>query len=500
MTLAQIASRAQRLKNELLRRDYLEDPVKWARERLGVQLWSKQEEILWSIANYRKTEVVSCHEMGKSFIAGLAAGWWIDCHLAGEAFIVTSAPSAPQVKTILWKEIARVHTRGGLRGRLNQTEWLIEMVGGKEEIVGFGRKPDEYNPTALQGIHAPFVLVIFDEAGGIRGPLWESADSLIANDLGKFLGIGNPDDPDTEFHRNAKPGSGYNVIQVSAFDTPNFTGEDLDPLIKRQLIGKVYVEEKRRKWAPGWRWSEDGRSVIPGPQQKATDANPFWLSKVMGVFPEGKVAGGLIPVAWIRAAQNRTLEPKDTDAAELGVDVGAGGDDTVVVVKRGDQYRIRRTSSEPDTMLQCGMVVNDLEEERAVAAKIDKIGIGWGMVNRGVELGKPFYGINVGESPSDDDETATDDRFANLKAELYWNLRDLFERGMIDIEGEDTPYGEDLAAELAGIRWERNSKGKIKISDKKKDENGHAIPSPNKAEALMLAASPIPTENNALTW
>jgi hypothetical protein len=34
------------------------------------------------------------------------------------------------------------------------------------------------------------------------------------------------------------------------------------------------------------------------------------------------------------------------------------------------------------------------------------------------------------------------------------------------------------------------SNGKIKISDKHKDDKGKTIMSPNRAEALMLAASP----------
>ena len=34
------------------------------------------------------------------------------------------------------------------------------------------------------------------------------------------------------------------------------------------------------------------------------------------------------------------------------------------------------------------------------------------------------------------------------------------------------------------------SNGKLKISDKRKDEHGRKIPSPNRAEALMLAAAP----------
>lgn len=141
-------------------------------------------------------------------------------------------------------------------------------------------------------------------------------------------------------------------------------------------------------------------------------------------------------------------------------------------------------------MSQCGKVIADLETTGASVAKIDKIGIGWGIVNRGQELGRPFVGINVGEgvieAEAGSEEEAGDERFANLKAQLFWYVRTLFERGEVDID----QYDEDLAAQLCTIRYERTSKGKIKIADKRKDANGKKIPSPNRAEALILSAAP----------
>jgi len=519
LTREERMARYLRLKAEAQKRLWAKSPDVWAAEKLGDRLWSGQAAILRSVAEHRRTAAMTCHEIGKSFGASLVAAWWIDSHKAGEAFVVTTAPTAPQVEVILWKEIGRVHTRGKLIGRLNTVEWLIE-VDGREEIVALGRKPSDYSPTAFQGIHAPFVLVIVDEANGVRGPLWEAMDSLIANDNSKILEIGNPDDPTGEFFDHCKPGSGYNVISISAFDSPNFTGEEMPQHILRQLIGKTYVEEKRRKWAPRWYWvdkqgkrttAEDGVRCVPPPDVKEEDTNPMWQSKVMGVFPEKTEAGGLIPITWVASAQQRTLMPEGVN--ELGVDVGAGGDESSVCHRLGSVYRIRRTDNDPNTMSQCGKIVNDLRETGATVAKIDKIGIGWGIVNRGQEIREEleskldkdgrkahvsweFIGINVGEGAVEDKE-ASDDRFLNLKAQLWWNVRDLFERGDVDID----PSDEDLAAELVGIRYERLSNGKIKISDKRRDAQGKPIASPNRAESLMLAAAPVPKKKEVwATW
>jgi hypothetical protein len=104
------------------------------------------------------------------------------------------------------------------------------------------------------------------------------------------------------------------------------------------------------------------------------------------------------------------------------------------------------------------------------------IGIGRGVVDRGLELELPFIGINVGERPSEPE------RFANLRAEYYWKLRERFESGQIVMEEDD----EDTAAELVELKYKRLSNGKIEIESKQQMKN-RGVPSPNRAEAMMLA-------------
>lgn len=466
---------------ELKRRQYRMDPVFWVEDRLKDKLWSAQKRIMNAVRDHRRVAVQSCHEIGKSYIASTVAAWWLDIWPPGESFVVTSAPSGPQVKAILWREIGRVHARGQLRGRVNQTEWYMTTKEGNEELVAFGRKPDEYDPTAFQGIHARRVLYIFDEACGISGPLWEAADSLIANDLSKALIIGNPDDPLTEFAENCKPGSGWHVEQIGAFESPNFTGEEMPQKVLDQLIGRTYVEEKRRKWAPSWYWNEDGTKVIP-PLGDENNTNPMWQSKVLGEFPEVSEVQGLIPISWIKGAQNRTL--RSTDPVELGVDVGGGGDASAIALRKGPVVRIIREDHNPDTMQTCGNVVVALKENGAECAKIDVIGIGRGVVDRGIEQKLPFIGVNVGQRPWTEEDQKD---FVNLRAYLWWNVRKIFESNQIDIDALD----DDLAAELVQMRFKRTSTGKIQI-ESKDEAKKRGVASPNRAEALMLALAPPP--------
>lgn len=440
---------------EFARRRYVRDPVAWVTEQLGEFVWSKQRAMCESVRDHRRTAVRSCHEAGKSFIAARIAAWWLATHPVGEAFVVTSAPSFPQVRAILWREIGRAHGKGKLPGRVNQTEWFMTTLDGREELVGFGRKPADMDPTGFQGIHARYVLVIFDEACGIPRQLWDAADSLVANDDSRFFAIGNPDDPITEFAEVCKPGSGWNVIGISAFETPNLTNEPVPDDLRPLLVGKLWVEEKKRKWG------ED---------------SPIYKSKVLGEFPETS-DDGLIPISWIAQAQQRELEPGLP--SELGVDVGGGRDKSVVAHRRGPVVRIVKKTNTPDTMETTGHIIQVLKATKATVAKVDHIGIGRGVVDRGRELKCPFVPVNVAAKPT---STLASERFVNLRAQFYWGLRERFQAGDIDIDTQD----DDLAAQLCALRFFTTSRGQIQI-ESKDDLRKRGLPSPDDADAVMLA-------------
>jgi len=259
--------------------------AKWQRDAAGFivdalkgVIWSKQREICESVQVHRRTAVRSCHDVGKTALAARVAAWWISVWPPGEAFVVTLAPTGHQVKALLWRELARVQRAAGLPGRMNQTEWYLG-----DELVAFGRSPKDTDPTAIQGIHARYVLVIFDEACGIAHALWDAADSLIANEDSRMLCIGNPDDPNTQFANVCKPGSGWNVIGISAFESPNFTGEAIPDWLRPLLVSRTWVDEKLRSWG---------------------ETSPLYQSKVLGVFPE-QSSDSLIPLTAIYAAKER---------------------------------------------------------------------------------------------------------------------------------------------------------------------------------------------------
>jgi hypothetical protein len=104
----------------------------------------------------------------------------------GRGLCVTTAPTTPQVEAILWRYMGNAHTKAQLPGRITlDAKWYIG-----NELVAYGRKPADYDPAAFQGIHARYVLVIIDEAGGVPKSIFDAVDALATNVEARVVAVG----------------------------------------------------------------------------------------------------------------------------------------------------------------------------------------------------------------------------------------------------------------------------------------------------------------------
>jgi hypothetical protein len=468
---------------------WFNDPVGFTEDHLLGFLWSKQRDVCRSVAANRRTAVKSCHDVGKTRTAATLAAWWLSTRPASDAFLITTAPTWPQVRNLLWREIRRIHAQGRLPGELNLTEWWIN-----EQLVGFGRKPDDQNAVGIQGVHARYVLVILDEASGVAKSIWDAVDTLIANDDSRILAIGNPDDPATEFFEVCRPGSGWEVIRISAYDSPNFTNEPIPVWLSPLLIGKTWVEERQTKWGKG---------------------SALWLSKVEGEFPESS-ADSLVSLSQLRDAVERAIPDGDEPMNVLGVDVARYGNDSTVIYHRlGNHAKRVGIHRNRDLMQTCGLVVQCIRDTGAQKVMIDDIGLGGGVTDRLRELQDEgefdaiLVPVNVGSRPTEkatgdvrdrrvmpvvDDDELPKTKFLNLRAELNWSLRDRFAGGTISIDKND-----DLLAQASNIRYVLTSSGKIQIEPKAKMKE-RGLPSPDDWDALVLAFAELETFDDSYSW
>jgi hypothetical protein len=438
-------------KTRTRRSSYLTDPHAWAQDKLEAFLWSKQREIVQSVVFNRRTAVRSSHGPGKSFIAGLLAGWWIDSHPVGEAMVVTTAPTYRQVHGILWEEIRKQHRKGELPGRVLMTDqWYIG-----ESLVGEGRKPADHDDDGFQGTHRRYVLVLIDEACGVPENLYTGAESITTNEHCRIVAIGNPDNPIGPFADACKQGSGWNVIGISTFDTPNFTGEEIPEHLRDLLPSKTWQVDRLKKWGSD---------------------SPLYKSKVLGEFPESS-DNTLIPLSWIVAAQERDLTPKPGDVNKLGVDVARFGTDrSVIYHNHGGRLRLMSDKNGEPTTVTSGRVITTWRECRTTDINVDGVGVGAGVVDILAEEGYPVEDMQASSG------TSEPKRFINARAEWYWSLRGDFEAGLIDLDPDD----EELASQLASMRYIFTRRGQIQI-ESKDDMRKRGMPSPDRADAAMLS-------------
>lgn len=474
----QILDELQRRRKQLLKDptqyyQFADDPVGFNEVILRGFLWSKQREIVNALVTDRHVAVPSCHDVGKSALAARAAAWWLCTRPPEEAFVVTLAPTWRQVRAILWREINQLHAKFGLLGRVTQLTWLIN-----EQLVGFGVSPADHDPVALQGIHAKYVLVIFDEACGIEKVLWEAAESLVANEYSRFLAIGNPDDPASYFAEVCRKTSGWTVIPIDAFASPNFTDEVVPDWLRPLLVSQTWVEERRARWG---------------------ENSPVWMSKVRGQFPTvGEDT--LFPADAVSDAMLRdpppTNDPRCEDLLlpiELSADIARyGNNSTVITLRRGIVYSTYDRINNRDLMTTANRLRKAIIETGATALKLDDSGLGGGVTDRLKEMQRNgrfpktcrIIPINFGEAPA---RRKDSEQFVNVRAQLYWNARELLTDADCDIV---IPNDVQLKQQMLGLKYQIGDRNKIKL-ESKEDMRKRGIPSPDDADSLILAMAPV---------
>jgi phage terminase large subunit len=289
------------------------DPVGFARDVLGIELWAAQVEIVNSIRDNRNTTVRSGHKCGKSTALAVAALWFF-CSFE-RARVVMTAVKASQIDEVIWKEIRRLYrgaklpiggtlfelARSGLRGDDDRQVWGLTARDGE----------------GLAGISGPNILVLADEASGIKDNFFEVLGSALAGSGGtvRKCYISNPTRTVGEFYRSHTTNAHmFKCIHVSSEDTPNARGKGVIP----GLAGPEWIAEKRNEYG------EDSAA---------------YKVRVKGDFVHDK-DGKIISLDLIAAAELAWDEADERGDLQIGIDpAGDGiiGDETAIAVRRGSK-------------------------------------------------------------------------------------------------------------------------------------------------------------------
>src|SRR5271157_4347875 len=134
----------------------LSDPVLFAEQFLGTNLWQYEVAMLQSIKTQRRTAIKACHGVGKTFTLAVAVLWWLARYPDG--IVLTTSPTQRQVRTQLWSEIHRLVASAKVPyPKLKTTE--LKFRDDNNFAIGFSTNQAEN----FQGYHGKYVLVIADE-------------------------------------------------------------------------------------------------------------------------------------------------------------------------------------------------------------------------------------------------------------------------------------------------------------------------------------------------
>ncbi len=431
-----------------------EDPLWFVENILGVNLWKKQKEIIRALWEFREVNVQSCNGSGKSYLAAAAALTYL--HTYPGSTVITTAPTQRQIEEILWREIGKMHANAVVKLGGNLLNTALNIDQNWFAIGVASDRPDSY-----QGFHASRMLVILDEACAVPETTWQALEGCMSSPLAKRLAIGNPTDSTTRFFRETRRRSkGVKNFVISAFDTPNVVAK------KNIIPGLATVE-----------WIEEAR-------QRYGEGSPFWNARVLGQFDETG-ENSLINRGDVDRACERYASAERTSPKTLGVDVARfGSDESAIYLRSGPVVDKILVKQGMDLMETTGQIVNAAKELSPDTINVDVVGIGAGVHDRLFELqgaanGEMKFmlsGVNVGAASSDPE------KWLNLRAEIFWNLREIFRDGTIAIDPDD----EELKEQLLSLRYKFTSRGQIQI-ERKEDAKKRGVESPDRADAVALA-------------
>lgn len=407
----------------------------------------------------RRIAIRSAHGPGKTCV--IAWMVWAMLLTRFPQKTIATAPTKGQLFDGLFVEILTWGKRlpPALHALYNFKSDRIELISSPAESFFSARSARPEMPEALQGIHSEHVLIIGDEASGIPEPIFEA-------------GAGSM--------------SGENATTVLAGNPVRTSGLFFDVFHKMADIWSTYHIRAPYDWPtgiPSDRITED--FVVDIARRYGEESNAFRI-RVLGEFPKGD-ENTVIPFELVEASRSRDIVSVPGVPRVWGVDVARfGSARNALAIRTKHELLSIETWEGIDLMQTSGRIKakfdRTMPSERPETILIDVNGLGGGVVDRLSELGLPVRGINVGESAN------IDDRFARLRDELWWRMREWFEVRDVKLpldKGDSTDPVEVMASELVQPTYKYMSSGKIQV-ESKDEMRKRGIPSPDLADAFML--------------
>jgi hypothetical protein len=425
---------------------YREDPALFAAECItwapGEGPAGYQLEILRELPQRRRVAVRAPHGAGKTSLAAWVILWFALTRdsIPGEDWkIVTTASAWRQLDHYLWPEVhkwtRRLHWARLGRGPFDARTELLTLTLKLSTGEAFAVASD--SADLIEGAHADRLLYVFDESKAIPAATFDAAEGALASGDCYALAISTPGEPQGRFYDIHARRPGLDDWWVRWVTLPE--------CIAAGLVRAEWAAQRRAQWGEG---------------------SAVYQNRVLGQFASS-AEDGVIPLAWVEAANARWYALQESDAWEpfssVGVDVArSGGDVTVLALRYGDAIRELRRLGGADTMATTGAVAGVLDAHGGEAL-VDVIGIGAGVVDRLREQRKAVSPFNASER-TDAKDRSGELGFANKRSAAWWAMRELLDPAAGSLVA--LPPDDLLTGDLTAPHWWVMSGGHIQVEGK----------------------------------
>lgn len=435
----------------------------------GKKLWSVQRRIARAVSVPRSKVVVpSCNASGKTHLAARIALAFFDsfkpgtpCDICGGpcggAKVITTSSKWEHLKDNLWGEMRIAYPlmvdRVGFDGRMLPGDLRLEGAPNWF-ILGQVAEKEE----GFQGYHAAHKLIIGDEATSISEAVAHGITGLLASGDSRLFLIFNPTTADT-YAANMSRAPGVETIQITAWDTPHFTHEEVPE--GSNLITPRFLEELKA--------------------QGMGEGTYEWTTRVQAKFWD-MADDNLIAHPWIQ--QCYETQPYEGMRA-LGIDLATyGTNENVITYRDGNEIVWQRIfpSMRMDNFWQ-GPVLSVVMEVQPNYVIYDADGVGAGVIGE-VEMIQRKMVRWAGQVLPFRGAYGVEGRFRNNRSMWWWALRRRLEHGALHIRMHDAK----LEGQLLQLRYSITNSGEIRV-ETKDEMRKRNLESPDRADSMMYACA-----------
>lgn len=292
-------------------------------ECLGIEIiWDLQRQLLAAchraIKEHKPIYVASGHALGKDYICGGIANWFLDCFIPSK--VILTAPSDRQVNRIMWAETLGHYNRKKIKlwGKAFKTPY-IEIRKEDWWLLGFATKETGASAEAgggrFQGVRgATNTCIIVTESQAVEDNIFDQIDAVATAENCLVIYLGNPTRAKGQFAKGLKDKVNNIVFNFSCLDNPNYKERKI---VVPGLATYAWVEHKRGKWGEG---------------------DPRWIGRVTGQVPDNALSN-TFPASWIEHVKERCgfLHIHLMDSGVAVDSAGEGVDDNVIMSGRGGE-------------------------------------------------------------------------------------------------------------------------------------------------------------------